>query len=165
MAKSNTYKRNYISYEEYVEGSTVRKLNNADNAERQPRTYDGNRRVRTSAAVYKNRERATRMSKGYVAVLAVCCLMMSAVCAQYLSLRDSITTRKAEIATLELQVDALKAQNDSIDYTINSYIDVDHIRSVAMGELGMIQAGKNQISFYQSSESEYMKQYREVPEK
>lgn len=44
-------------------------------------------------------------------------------------------------------------------------MDIENISKVAKEQLGMIQAGKNQISFYDSSESEYMKQYNDVPEK
>lgn len=105
------------------------------------------------------------MSKGYVMVLAVCCIAMAFACAKYLSIRDDITSAKANIASLELSVESLKAQNDSLDYAISSYMDIENISKVAKEQLGMIQAGKNQISFYDSSESEYMKQYNDVPEK
>jgi cell division protein FtsB len=160
----SSYKKNYISYSEYVEGNAVRKTNVQELPAREPRTYVGHERI-SSKSLYKNREKALRMSAGYVAVLAVCCGLMAGVCAKYLSLRDEITSKKAEIATLELNVEALKAQNDSTDYNINSYMDIENIAKVATEELGMVQAGKEQITFYNKSESEYMKQYNEVPSK
>lgn len=158
------YRKNYISYSDYVEGNAVRKADVQELPAREPRTYIGDKRL-SSKSIYRNRERALRMSAGYVAVLVVCCILMAGVCANYLSLRDKITAKKANIATLELDVEALKAQNDSTDYTINSYMDIEYISKVAKEELGMVQAGKDQISFYNKSESEYMKQYSEVPSK
>lgn len=165
MATERNYKKNYISYSDYVEGNAVRKKSVEELPARSPRTYIGNQRVNTSSAIYKNREKALRMSKGYVMVLAVCCIAMAFACAKYLSTRDDITSAKANIASLELSVESLKAQNDSLDYAISSYMDIENISKVAKEQLGMIQAGKNQISFYDSSESEYMKQYNDVPEK
>ena len=160
----NNYKKNYISYSDYVEGNVVKKANAQELPVREPRTYVGDKRI-SSRSLYKNRERALRMSAGYVAVLVICCICMAVVCANYLSLRDEITSKKANIAALELDIEALKAQNDSMDYAINSYIDIEYISKVAKEELGMVQAGKDQISFYNKSESEYMKQYNEVPSK
>ena len=163
MANQTKYKKNYVSYSEYVEGNAVRKTNVEEVPSRAPRTYVDNRRVNTSSEVFKNREKALRMSAGYVAVLAVCCALMAGVCAKYLSLKDEITSRKANIASLELDVEALKAQNDSSDYAINSFIDIENISKVARDELGMVQAAKNQISFYDKSDSEYMNPYNDVP--
>lgn len=160
----NNYKKNYISYSDYVEGNVVKKASVQELPAREPRTYVGDKRI-SSRSLYKNRERALRMSAGYVAVLVICCICMACVCANYLSLRDEITAKKVNIAALELDIEALKAQNDSMDYAINSYIDIEYISKVAKEELGMVQAGKDQISFYNKSESEYMKQYNEVPSK
>ncbi len=165
MANQTKYNKNFISYNDYIDGNAVRKRNAEELPAREPRTYVGDKRVNTSSAIYKNREKALRMSAGYVAVLAVCSALMAGVCAQYLGLRDEITTKKSNIASLELSVESLKAQNDSLDYSINSYMDIDNISKVAKEQLGMVQAGKNQISFYDSSESEYMKQYNDVPSK
>ena len=103
------------------------------------------------------------MSASYVMVLAICSILMCVVCAKYLSLRDEVTQKTESIAALEMKTESLKAQNDSIDYSINSYMDIAYISKVATEELGMIQAGNDQISFYESSESEYMKQYKEIP--
>lgn len=160
----NQYRKNYISYSDYVEGNAVRKAAPQEVPVREPRIYEGNQRI-GSKALHKNREKALRMSAGYVAVLVVCCGLMAGVCAQYLSLRDEITAKKANIASMELNIEALKSQNDFMDYAINSYMDIEHISKVATEELGMVQAGKEQITFYNQSESEYMKQYSDVPSK
>ena len=163
MSENRKYSKNFISYTDYVEGNAVRKVE--ERPGRQPRTYVNNKRINTSTEIYRNREKALRMSAGYVAVLAVCSVLMAGVCASYLSLRDDITSKKASIASLEIQCEALEAQNDSLDYSINSYIDIDNITKVATEELGMVQAGKDQITFYDSTEMEYMKQYEEIPQK
>lgn len=165
MANRTVYRKNYISYEDYIEGSAVRKQSVTEAPQRTERTYVDNKRVTTSRSIYRNREKALHMSAPYVVVLAICSVMMCTVCAKYLSLRDDITTKSEMIAQLEVQTETLKSHNDNLNYSINSYMDIEYISKVATEELGMIRAGKEQISFYESSESEYMKQYKEIPAK
>lgn len=165
MSNRTVYRKNYISYEDYIEGSAVRKQSITEVPQRTERTYVDNKRVTTSRSIYRNREKALHMSAPYVVVLAICSVMMCTVCAKYLSLRDEITTKSEMIAQLEVQTEALKSHNDNLNYSINSYMDIEYISKVATEELGMIKAGKEQISFYESSESEYMKQYKEIPAK
>ena len=43
-------------------------------------------------------------------------------------------------------------------------MDLDHIYDVATKELGMVYANKNQILLYDKTESEYVRQYEDVPE-
>ena len=64
---------------------------------------------------------------------------------------------------MEKNLDTLVSQNDAIEYAISSYIDTDYVVKVATGELGMVKASESQISFYKSSESEYMKQLEDIP--
>lgn len=163
MSNRTVYKKNYISYEDYVEGSAVRKERITEVPQRTERTYVDEKRVTTSRSIYRNREKALYMSAPYVVILAICSILMCAVCAKYLSLRDEITKKSEKIVDLEVKTSALKSHNDNLDYSINSYMDTEYISKVAVEELGMIRAGKEQISFYESSESEYMKQYKDIP--
>ena len=61
-------------------------------------------------------------------------------------------------------MEALKAENDALETSINTYVDLDHIYDVATKELGMGYASKNQILLYDKTESEYVRQYEDVPE-
>lgn len=69
MSNNKNYRKNYISYSDYVEGNAVRKVQTAPEKNgqavpvREPRTYVGNKRVTTSQAIYRNREKAKRMSE------------------------------------------------------------------------------------------------------
>ena len=70
---------------------------------------------------------------------------------------------KADIVSLESDINTLKSQNDALDYSINSFMDIEYITKVAMEELGMIRATEHQISFYNNTENEYMKQFKDIP--
>lgn len=163
MAKQVEFKKNYVSYSDYVQGNAVRKINTVEVPENAPRTYVGNERVNTTRETYRNREKALRMNLSYVMVLGVCCMILMAVCVKYLSLQDSISTRKASIVSIESNINTLKSQNDAVDFSINSYMDIENIAKIATEELGMIRATENQISFYNNTEHEYMKQFKDIP--
>ncbi len=157
------YDKDYVGYHNYIEGNAVKKEQIVEVPQRTERTYVDHQRVRTSKQAYRNREKALHMSLSYAIVLAVCSVAILLVCAKYLSLRDEVAGKSQAIAAMEMKTDSLRAQNDSLDYTINGYKDFDYIAKIATEELGMIRAGQAQISFYTSSESEYMKQYKDIP--
>ncbi len=158
--------RNYNTkaVHEYIDGNAVKKEKAALAPQRTERIYYNNERLEgVSRRALRNRQKALHMNGRYVLLLTLCSVIMCVVCAEYLSLKESIKNKNAIINSLEVKTETLKSQNDYIDYTINSYKDIDYISRVATEELGMVQAGKEQISFYESSESEYMKQYKEIP--
>ena len=43
-------------------------------------------------------------------------------------------------------------------------VDMEHVKDVAMNELGMVQAKKSQIVTYEIEDSDYVRQYSDVPE-
>ena len=71
--------------------------------------------------------------------------------------RDVIAELKSELSTL-------KENNDVLESDINASIDYDAIYDTAVNELGMVYPEKKQVITYDSKESEYVKQYKDVPE-
>lgn len=119
-----------------------------------------NRNYRTS---YRENENAFTMSVPYVIFLSVAVVMVVFMCIKYLNLNSEISSVKENISTLETKIDTISAQNDAIDYEINGYIDVQHVLKVAKEDLGMVNASSDQIRYYDSSDTEFMKQYADIP--
>lgn len=160
--------RKVKSYTGYIQGNAVRKAQEAPltpvKRQREQRTKEEEKRTSRQKAAARNRQRELRMSPGYVLFLAGITVMTVAVCLGYLNLQSDILSKGEEIVTLEKDIASLVAQNDAVEYTISSYIDTDYIIKVATKELGMVKASGAQISFYERSESEYMKQIQDIPE-
>ena len=104
------------------------------------------------------------MDAPYVMALTLAAIITLAICMQYLALRSSITSRLGNIEKLEREVEALRAENDALETSINTYVDLDYIYDVATKELGMVYANKDQILLYDKTESEYVRQSEDVPE-
>lgn len=124
---------------------------------------DLRRENREYRATYRESENAFTMSIPYVVFLTIAVVAIVVMCIQYLLLDAKASDIKMSNSTLESEIDALRAENDAMEYDINSNIDIDYITKVAMEDLGMVYAKKGQIQYYDSSASEYMKQYKDVP--
>lgn len=145
----------------YVDGNNARKLNRATPLNKPERTEkeDSQRR----RIVKRNQDKALHMDGAYVFALTVAAVITLFLCMNYLHMQSSITTRIHNIESLELQLENLKSGNDALQTRLDTYVDLDHVYKVATEELGMVYANKNQILLYNKSESEYVRQYEDIP--
>ena len=77
--------------------------------------------------------------------------------------RASAAALRERTALLEQQLEQLRSENDALQTRINTDMDLDHIYKVATEELGMVYANRNQVLLYDKTESEYVRQYEDIP--
>lgn len=162
----------------YVEGSAVRRL-----AEEPVRNYpdrqrqEAVRRARAarqktarpesyrevSRATQKNRERAMGMGKGYVVFIVAVSAAILFFCIHYLQLKAEITAGMKEVAVLESELTQLKEDNDAYYSQVTSNVDLDTIRKIAIGRLGMSYPTKEQVMTYTTEGNSYVRQYQDIP--
>ncbi|MFQ9896462.1 MAG: hypothetical protein ACLRWA_09985 [Lachnospira sp.] len=97
-----------------------------------------------------------------VAVTAVVAVMFG-LCYQYLNLQSEVKTNAAAVSDLEMQLNTLTSQNDEREAQAEADIDYDAIYDTAVNELGMVYPAKGQVIRYAAGESEYVKQYQNIP--
>ncbi len=148
----------YRNNTSYVEGNAVRKANSALPEKKRRQQVAPQTEVKPA----RRKERAPRLTGKSALLFGVCAVITFGSIANYLQLKDKVSVKTAEISNVTMQTESVKAQNDAIYYTVNAYKDTANIVEQAK-QLGMIQAGKDQTRFYQSSQSEYMKQYKDIP--
>lgn len=147
----------------YVQGTTVRRM---EPERRQiPERVPERQRRPQSYTIKRNQEKALQMDLPYLLALvaAACCALY--ICVNYIHIQSDMTTRMDTIQQLEQELEALKSENDALETRINTYIDLDHVYKVATEELGMVYAGKDQVLLYNKTESEYVRQYEDIPER
>ena len=157
---SKVRNENYYT-NEYIYGNTVRKAN--PQRERRVETTP-QRNPRSDKRVRAN-ERALTMNAPYVAFLAVVSAVCLLMCVMYLNIQSDISETRTSISDLKNEISTVQSQNDALQYSINSYVDVDRIYKVATSKLGMSQAKDDQISKYKTSDSGYTVQYGDIPTK
>jgi hypothetical protein len=112
------------------------------------------RRIRTAAGT---------MTAGYVLFLAITVICTVFVCVQYLRLKETVTNQINTNESLASRLVTLKSENDALLESVNNSIDWAYIRDTAINELGMKYADQDQIVWYNSDDSRYVRQYEDVP--
>lgn len=143
----------------FVDGTAVRKVQQAP--QRRPERQQTPKK--TSLATKKNRERALQMNLGYVLFLTAAAVVTVCMCVNFLQLQARGTKLQKEVTALETQLDAAVLENNSDYNRIMTNIDLEHIKDVAMNELGMVYAKKTQIVTYESQNGDYVRQYSDIP--
>lgn len=141
----------------YIYDNTARQLDVRKAIEEEPRK-------RLSNTTRKNRDKAVYMNFGYVFFLAAAIFVTGVVLINYIQLQSLITNNVEQISRLESQLNNLKLSNDEEYSRINSNIDLEEIKRIAIGELGMTYATEGQIVPYTNEGSDYVKQFAEIPE-
>ena len=159
-------RRNVVNHRttEYQYGSAVRKLQSVPEIH----TYEHERRIEEQEQEQERRQRRreirrnNRVNLVYTTVLAICATAVFAICYQYLNLQSDIKTNSTAVVALQNQLNSLKAENNSHESEINAGIDYNAIYDTAVNELGMVYPSRSQVIGYDSKESEYVKQYKDI---
>lgn len=161
----------------YVDGNTVRRLQEVparrSAASRKP--SQGNNRIETRTVSagkpkvnpqrQRTRERAAMsMGRGFVAFLAVMSVAVLFCCVNYLQLKAELTGKIKNVASLETEWSQLEEENDAYESQVTSETDLNQIKKIAIGRLGMTYPSDTQKRTYSVPSSSYVRQYQDVPE-
>lgn len=142
------------NYSEYVEGNTVRKLE-------PERRHTPAPVKKPHHEVRKNRDKAKYMNAGYVLFLAVALCAAAFILLNYIQLQAELTNLTKAVASKESELNYLKQSNDEEYNRIISGIDLEEIKRIAIGELGMVYAKEEQVVEYEGETGDYMRQVTE----
>lgn len=136
----------------YLEGSAARELREGADTRELPH------KKHLSNTARKNREKASHMNLGYVIFLSAAMAFAVMTLCSYINLQSDITNRVDTISEMESRYNNLKLTNDEEYNRISSSIDLERIKAVAIGELGMTYAREGQIINVEDSETDYVRQ-------
>ena len=103
------------------------------------------------------------MNAGYVAFLLLMAGVLFVGCTMYINLRNEITSRQKSVESLQSRVAALKLENDEEYDRIMGNVDMEEIKKIAMNELHMKYPDSGQVSITESTDTDYVRQYKEIP--
>ena len=154
MARRNemqTRRTNRGTYENnaYVYGNTVRKVEPHRRREEQPK--------KLSRQTRKNREKAKHMSLGYIVFLVAAFSVAGMILINYIKLNAEIITLNEYIAGQEKTLNEMRIDNAEAKTRIDSSIDYEEIKRVAIQELGMTYPVEGQIVAYEGVAYDYVR--------
>ncbi len=158
MAYSGVQRRtaNRRVQDTYVVGNTVRKLNVVEELQNPVQQKPVNHTVR------KNREKALYMNLGYVLFLVAALASAAIILISYIQIQAEITLSVKHIAAMESELNDLRLTNDENYARAASSVDLEEIRSVAIGELGMRYAKEGQIINVSGEGNDYVRQLADI---
>ena len=141
----------------YINGNTVRIADPVREMQNQPK--------KVSHTTRKNRERVLYMNLGYVIFLTGALLVAGIALMGYLQMQAKLTLSIKNVALLESELNDLKLSNDEELERINSSINLEEIKRIAVEELGMTYAKEGQVVKISGEGSDYVRQLKILPSK
>ena len=138
----------------YVYGNTVTKP--------EPGYRELPRRGKTSAQVQKNRRRVRQLNAAYVLFLFIATVAAVIVCVHYLQLKAEMSQHSRNITTLQEELVELTEKNDTAYNAATDTVNRDELEQRAV-QLGMTYPTDGQVIKYSSPDSDYVKQYDDIP--
>ncbi|MCI6005552.1 MAG: hypothetical protein SOY73_03055 [Blautia sp.] len=151
------------SYTQHQESARKRVRSSEVPGSSRPSRSDSTSR-QLSREAQRNREKAMSMSRGFVIFLAIVSVAVLFVCVYYLQLKSELTARMKTVAALETQLTELKEDNDAYESQVTSNVDLNAIKKIAIGRLGMRYPSDDQKMTYETSQSSYVRQYQDIPD-
>lgn len=161
----------------YVDGNAVRRLQEVPARPYQAPGVQTARRVREnmperpaaqprqlSREAQRNREKAKSMGRGFVVFLAVVSVAVLFCCVNYLQLKSELTGKIKTVASLETELSQIKEDNNAYESQVTSDVDLNTIKKLTIGRLGMNYPKDDQKKTYTMPSNSYVRQYQEVPE-
>ena len=143
-------KRNSYTGDFYIQDNLARKNEFVRTLEEEPRRSISNE-------ARKNREKAGHMNLGYVVFLVTALCLAGFVLVNYLQIQSQVTRKAEVIAGMERELNNLKLSNDEEYNRIESSIDLEEVKRIAIGELGMVYAREGQIETYTNEGNDYLR--------
>ena len=106
-----------------------------------------------------------KTSANFFLVFSVVLFMgiMGVLCFHYIQLQTKVNTRMHRIEQKKKEIEVLKQKNDALQNAISAALDPEKIFTIATEELGMVYPGDHQVIEYKKQESEYVRQYENIP--
>ena len=157
----------------YVEGSTVRKLDEKTYVQTSPVRRQERRTAPSKRVVHEekvNKKAAAKLDKAlafdfkYTFFVVASVFIMVCACVTMLFWESKIDSQQNNISNLEAELEAIQADNAAYKMSIENMYSLDQVYDAAVNELGMVYARKGQIVYYEGADEDYVKQYQDVPE-
>lgn len=154
----------YNQRQYYMEGNAARKLETIPERTRRSVRQDRPER-QVNQHIDRNQNRAKAFDLRYTMVLMVATVFLFSSCINMLTMQASITEQRRQIAVLESNLNELTDTNNETSKRLESSVDLTKIYEVATRDLGMVYPKTGQITYYEATNPDYVKQFKDVPVK
>lgn len=148
----------YYNNQYYVQGNRIRK----PQPEQRPYGMPQGRPERTPRTSRPEKELSS-INKGACFVLILAIVMSLTICINYIQAQSAVSDLNKDIIRVEKELANLKEMNKVYSEQINANLDLEEIYNTATNEYGMVRPNGDQILYFESAFSDFVKQYKEIP--
>ncbi len=109
------------------------------------------------------RSKSISLDRPFLVMLILASICTLGLSFSYIRMQTEMNSRISSIESKKQRLEQLRAENDALQNSIDTSIDPNEIYRIATQELGMVYAGENQVITYDKTESEYVRQYENIP--
>lgn len=142
---------------EYVYSSAAPKIEPETEPNLKPVKKVNKKAVKKEAVAAKTKRRYGTMNFAGVVMMIFCVCVLSMFLVQYIDKQAELHTESSIVSALEDEYNSLKSFNDDLEVRVASNIDNEQIKNIAINNLGMKLAEKNQVYTYTVSSADYMR--------
>lgn len=153
------HKQKNDSYRAEIEGTAARQLYSV-----MPERREKVRRPAAEPRKHHHREAEGTLSIPYCVFLTAACVLTLLLGAYYLQQQALATSSQKKIASLERELAELRKENADDLNRIETSVDLEKIRDIALNELGMVYATQDNVVLYKNTSHNYVSQYEDVPQ-
>lgn len=146
---------NMRSRQAYIAGNTVTKENVVEKMQQPYQTID--------SRVARNRAKTKKLSFGYVLFMVAALALASTVLIGFIGVKSELTAATRNVASLESKLNDMRLSNDEELERIESSVNLEEIKRIAVEELGMTYAKSGQVVTISDEGSDYVRQMAELP--
>ena len=133
-----------------------------DNLKRQENTEEFKKNQLKLIIENREHRRKSRMKKAVVFFVLAAVAVSSIL--YVIFLKHQMIENANEVIHLEDTLEKTRSDNDEQYRRLTESVDLEEIRRIAIGDLGMQYADPSQIVTYEGEEAEYVQQVGEIPE-
>lgn len=157
------YRQTYRRY--YTDGTAARKLAEQPEYIRPERTYEEELpRYAKVRKAQKERGLKLAMHPAFAVFLAMSVAATLAACTLMLSMQAKVTNQSKSISMLQSELETLTDNNNAYETRINSSVNLEQIRDIALNQLGMVYPVEGQVVYYNLMEADYVRQFQDIPD-
>ncbi len=133
-------------------------------AARDPQSIRRPARSEAVVTVAHYEKRKAVLGLGYTLFLTLSICVAIAASFLYVRTNAQLASIKSQVSKKQTELNEKLEKNDSLKESLNTNIDLDELYTKATQELGMVYPGKDQIIYYTSKNSDYVRQYGNIPD-
>ena len=148
-------------YETYVDGNTVRKIEPVHD---RPVRKAASPKTQPKEVVIGYEKRDAALGLRYTLFLILSLALIFSACVIYMNANIQLSRVKRSVLREQERLVSIQEENAALSAELADFqINLEEIYDIATGELGMVYAGEDQIIYYDSSNSDYIRQFGEIP--